>query len=223
MLQDVLERLDRAFKAFFRRVNQGKGKVGFPRFKAKNRYQSFTLKQAGWQLWGRYLYIKNAGRFKLFLSRSIEGAIKTLTIRRTSSGQWFVAFSCDNVTPKAYPGATKEIGVDVGIETFLRDSNDRTVDNPKFFRESEKLLRRRQRSLSRKAKGSSKRDRARILVAKTHEKVANQRRHLLHRVANHYVKRFKTIYVEDLNIEGMVKIDTLPKASRIVPGVCYLT
>jgi putative transposase len=211
VLQDVLERLDRAFKAFFKRIKQ-REKAGFPRFKSKYRYDSFTLKQAGWQLSGRYLYIKNVGRFKMFLSRPIEGTIKTVTIRKTSSREWFIAFSCDNVIPKAYPVATGEIGIDVGIETFLRDSNDRTVDNPKFYRVSEKLLKRRQRSLCRKKKGSTKRNQTRILVAKAHEKIANQRNHFLHRTANYYLERFKTIYIEDLNIKGMVRNRYLAKS-----------
>ncbi|MFH1452405.1 MAG: transposase, partial [Armatimonadota bacterium] len=81
VLQEVLQRLERAFQSFFQRLKQNNSKAGFPRFKGKDRYDSFTLKQAGWKLDGRYLYIKNIGRFKLFLSRAISGTIKTVTIR----------------------------------------------------------------------------------------------------------------------------------------------
>lgn len=204
-LQDVLQRVDRAFRGFFQRIKEHNGKAGFPRFKSKNRYGSFTLKQAGWKLEGRYLYIKNVGRFKLFLSRPIEGDIKTVTVRRTSTNKWFVAFSCDNVPIEEYPELTAQIGIDVGIKSFCVDSNGNAIENPKYFRQSEKLLRRRQRSLSRKQKGSKRRNKARILVAKTHEKIFNQRKDFLHKVANYYIDAFQTIYIEDLNIRGMGK------------------
>ncbi len=207
VLQDVLERLDRAFKAFFRRIKQEE-KAGFPRFKSKYRYDSFTLKQTGWQLLGRYLYIKDVGRFKLFLSRPIEGTIKTVTVRRKSTGDWYVAFSCDSVPVKEFSKTDRE----VGIESFLVDSDGVVVENPKFFRKSERLLRRRQRKLCRRKKGSSRRNKARVLVAKAHEKIANQRKDFLHKTANYYVENFKNIYVEDLNIKGMVQNRYLAKS-----------
>ena len=211
-LQDVLQRLDKAYKSFFRRVKQGNGKAGFPRFKSQNRYDSFTLKQAGWKLEGRYLYIKNIGRFKLFLSRPIEGNIKTVTIRRSSTSKWLVSFSCDNVPIKEVPVSNQEVGIDVGIKHFLVDSQGGFIENPKYFRQSEKLLRRRQRSLCRRKKGSNRRSKARLLVAKAHEKVTNQRKDFLHKVANHYIKEFQNIYIEDLNIKGMVKNRHLSKS-----------
>ena len=211
-LQDVLCRLDKAYKSFFQRVKQRNGKAGFPRFKSKNRYDSFTLKQAGWQLEGRYLYIKNVGRFKLFLSRPVEGNIKTVTICRSSTGKWFVSFSCDNVPVKEVPASNQEIGIDVGIKHFIVDSQGNSVENPKYFRQSEKLLRRRQRSLCRKKKGSNRRSKARLLVAKAHEKVSEQRKDFLHKVANHYINNFQTIFVEDLNIKNMVKNRHLSKS-----------
>ncbi len=78
VLLDVIQRLDRAYKAFFRRVKNGNGKAGFPRFKSMDRYHSLTLTQAGWKLDGKHLIIRNVGRFKLRLSRPIEGNIKTV-------------------------------------------------------------------------------------------------------------------------------------------------
>ena len=212
VLQDVIQRLDKAYKSFFQRVKQKNGKVGFPRFKSKNRYDSFTLKQTGWKLEGRYLYVKNIGRFKLFLSRPVEGNIKTVTIRRSSTNKWFVSFSCDNVLVKEVPISNQEIGIDVGIKHFLVDSQGNSVENPKYFRQSEKLLRRRQRSLCRKKKGSNRRKDTRLLVAKTHEKIANQRKDFLHKVANHYINNFQTIFIEDLIIKDMVKNRHLSKS-----------
>jgi len=211
-LQEVLQRVDRAFQGFFQRAKAKNAKPGFPRFKGRNRYDSFTLKQAGWRLEGCYLYIKNVGRFKLFLSRPVEGNIKTVTIKRTSTGKWFVAICCSNVPVKEYPETTAEVGIDVGIKHFLVDSLGNKRENPKYFRHSEKLLRRRQRSLSRKKKGSQRRKKARILVAKAHEKVVNQRKDFLHKLANYYIEEFGTIYVEALNIKGMVRNRYLSKS-----------
>lgn len=212
VLQDVIERLNKAYKSFFQRVKQGNCKVGFPRFKSKNRYDSFTLKQTGWILEGRYFYVKNVGKFKLFLSRTIEGDIKTITIRRSSASKWFVSFSCDNVPVKEVSETIAEIGIDVGIKSFCVDSDGNQIQNPKYFRQSEKLLRRRQRSLCKKVRGSDNRKDARLLVAKAHEKVANQRKDFLHKLANFYIEAYQTIYIEDLNINGIIKNRHLSKS-----------
>jgi putative transposase len=211
-LQDVIQRLDKAYQAFFQRVKQGNGKAGFPRFRGQDRYDSFTLKQAGWQIEGRYLNIKNIGRFKLFLSRPIEGDIKTVTIRKSSTGKWFVAFSCDNVPEREFAGTDAEVGIDVGIKSFCVDSDGKSVANPQYFRKAERELTRRQRSLSRKKRGSKRRQKARLLVAKSHKKVTNQRKDFLHKTANHYIKKYQSIAIEDLNIKGMVKNRHLAKS-----------
>ncbi len=212
VLQDVLERLDKSYQNFFRRVKNGNSKVGFPRFRGRDRYDSFTLKKAGWKLDGKYLSIRNVGRFKLKLSRQIEGGIKTVTIRRESTGKWYACFSCDNVPERVLEKSTKSIGIDVGIKSFLVDSEGNRVDNPAYFRQSEKLLRRRQRRLCRRAKGSNSRRQARILVAKAHGKVKNQRNDFLHKVANQYIAQYGVIFIEDLNIKGMVRNHHLSKS-----------
>ncbi len=211
ILQDVLERLDRAYKSFFRRVKNGNVKVGFPRFRSRDRYDSFTLKQTSWKLDDKYLTIRNVGRFRLRLSRPIEGNIKTVTIRR-QAGHWYVCFSCDGVPEKRLPESDKIVGLDVGIKSFLVDSDEHREFNPAYFRHTEKQLRVRQRVLSRRAKGSQGRKDARLLVAKAHERVANQRNHFLHRVVNHYITNYGVIYIEDLNIKGMVKNHHLAKS-----------
>lgn len=184
-LQDVLDRLDKAFQAFFQRVKEGK--AGFPRFKSFGRYDSFTLKQSGWRLEGRYLHLAKIGRLKLHLSRPIEGEIKTVTIRRTTTGKWFVSFSCDEVKPRIFPPTDKAVGLDVGIKSFAVDSEGKVVENPKHLCESFKTLRVHQRKLSRRIKGSRRRHKARIQLARLHEKVANQRKDFLHKTANHYI------------------------------------
>jgi putative transposase len=212
VLQDVIERLDKAFKAFFRRLKLGET-PGFPRFKGLDRYQSFTLKQAGWKLVGRNLYITGLGRFKLFLSRPIEGTIKTITIQHTSTGKWIVSFSCGDVTPKVFPAPVKEeIGIDVGIKSFLTDSEGNIVENPKFFKKSERELRKRQRKLSRAKAGSNRRKKAKHQVVKVHEYITNQRKDFAFKTALLYVTMYHSIYIEALQITNMVRNGHLSKA-----------
>jgi putative transposase len=211
VLQDVIERLDRAYKAFFRRVKNSGGKAGFPRFRSRDRYDSFTLKNTGWKLDGKYLSIRNVGRFKLRLSRPIQGKIKTITIRRQSN-KWYACFNCDEVPEHKLEPSDKKVGIDVGIKSFLVDSENNKIESPKYFRKSEKQLRIRQRRLSRRAKGSNSRKEARLLVAKAHDKVANQRNDFLHKTANYYIKNYGKIYIEDLNVKGMSKNHRLAKS-----------
>lgn len=207
-LKDVIRRLDGAYKGFFRRIKSG-DKPGFPRFKGRNRYDSFTLTVTagpnGWKLDGKYLYVTRVGVFKLFYDRPVEGKIKTVTIRKSPTGVWYACFSCDEVPSKPLPPTGKEIGLDVGIKAFVVDSEGNKIDSPKYLRQAEDILRHRQRKLSRRAKGSNRRTKARLLVAKAHEHVRNQRDDFLHKTANYYIKNYDAIYIEDLNVKGMVQ------------------
>ncbi|MQY58622.1 MAG: transposase [Clostridia bacterium] len=197
-LQEVVERVNRAFQNFFRRVNNGE-KPGYPRFKSFGRYDSLTLKQAGWKLVGKELQISKIGDFKLFLSRPIEGDIKTVTIRRASSDKWHATFSCDNVLCKPLPKTGKSVGIDVGCESFLTTSEGEKIDNPRFFQRTKKLLTKRQRSLSRKKRGSKRRNKARILLSKAHEKTYNQRRDFHFKVARKLLQAYDVVCIENMS------------------------
>lgn len=198
--QDVIERLDKAFKGFFRRLKDKSGKAGFPRFKGIDRYNSFTLKQCGWKILDkRYLIIPKIGRFKMKLSRPIEGDIKTVTIRKSFTGKWYVCFSCDNVQLKPLPKTGKTIGIDVGCESFLTDSDGNKIENPRFLKKTEDILARRQQSLVTKKRGSNNRYKAKILVAKAHEKIRNQRQDFHFKVANQLVSKNDKICIEKLH------------------------
>jgi len=212
VLQNVVARADKSFQNFFRRVKRGE-KAGYPRYKGRNRYNSFTFPgKAGWKLQGRKLVIKNIGTFKLFLSREILGDIKTVTIRYTTTGNWFVSFSCDNVPENVLEPCDSEVGIDVGLKVFLADSNGNFVENPRFFRKAEPELRVKQRALSRAKKGSNHRKITKRKVAKCHEKIRNQRTDFVNKTALKYIKEFGTIYVEDLQIKNMIKNKHLSKS-----------
>jgi putative transposase len=212
-LQEVIGKLDDAFLRFFKRVKKGSG-GGYPRFKSKNRYNSFTLTQCNWRLDGKYLYITNIGRFKIRLSRPIEGDIKTITIRKDNINHWYVYFSCDNVPEKKIESSGEEIGIDVGIKSFLVDSKGCKVDNPRYHKKTEKVLRIRNRKLHRKEKGSNHRKKERIVLAKTHQKIHNQRNDFEHKLANQYIKNYDTIFIENLKINNLEKNNHLSKAIK---------
>ena len=212
VLEDVLKRLDRAYQSFFRRV-KNEDKAGFPRFKGRDRYDSFTLRQTGWKLDGRYLSIRNVGRFKLKLSRPIEGTIKQVTIRRDNT-KWYVSFACNDVPFNPLPPSDKFIAIDVGLESFLTTSDGTKIDNPRIFKQSQAILAMRQRRLSRRIKGSNRRRKARILVAKAHEQIRNQRRDFHFKLANQLLKYYGVIYIEKL--KSWRTFRTLNKSMRDV-------
>ena len=154
VLQDVLRRLDKAFDAFFRRVKRGE-KPGFPRFRSRSRYDSFTFPQSGFAIESGKLKLSKIGRVKIKLHRPLEGKIKTLTITRTSTGKWFACFAveCDL---EPLPQVSNVIGIDCGLERFSTLSTGEHIDNPRFFRKDEKRLAKAQKRLSATTKGSSR-------------------------------------------------------------------
>lgn len=121
-LDNTLERLDKAYKNFFRRVKSGTQKPGFPRFANADRYRSFTVGPPAYRLEGNVLHISLLGDFKLKLHRPIVGDIKTVTARYENTNRWFVTFNCDNVPTRPLPATGQEVGIDVGLLYFLADS-----------------------------------------------------------------------------------------------------
>jgi putative transposase len=211
VLQQCLDRLDKAYKAFFGRIKQGE-EPGFPRFKGRDHYDSFTLKNTGWTMDGRFLSIRNVGRFKLRLSRPVQGDIKTITIRRTPTNKWYACFSCDEVPSKLLAYSDKVVGLDVGIKSFLVDSEGNPpIGNPKFLKHSLNELRVKQRKLARAIKGSNRRKDAKLQVSKVHEKITNQRSDFHHKLANEYIKNYGLIVFEKLQIRNMVRQHTLAR------------
>lgn len=202
VLQDVLQRLDRAFQAFFRRVKAGQT-PGYPRFKSRSRYDSMTFKQSGWKLDGRRLTLQGIGTAKLFLSRPIEGRIKTVTLRRDRCGDWWVTFSCDDVPTKPLPETGKTVGLDVGLEKFLATSDGDFVENPRHLRRAEAALKRTQRRVSKRKRGSNRRRKMACTLARRHRKVQRARRDFHFKTARKLVQQYDFIAVEDLNVRGL--------------------
>jgi len=204
VLRVPLQNLDKAYKSFFRRIKNGEI-PGFPRFKGKNRFNSICFPQypQHCKLVDRKLIIGKIGTIKIKYHREIIGTIKTTTIKRTPTNKWYVTFSCDNVPLKPLSKTNMICGIDMGIKSFITTSGNDTIENPKFFKQSHDLLIARQQKLSKANKGTRKREKLRLLVAKVHEKIANQRRDFHFKTANNLVKQYDVIFHEDLDINSM--------------------
>jgi putative transposase len=209
--QATLRRLEKAFKAFFRRVRSGDArhgrKPGYPRFKSEGRFRTveFPSYGDGCRLKdnGR-LYLQNIGHIKVKLHRPVEGTIKTVSVKR-ACGKWYVIFSCDLGDASEVTAEGPAIGIDLGLKSFLVTSDGKSIKPPRYYRESQRKLRVAQRSVSRKKKGSGRRRKARERVARLHEKTANQRRDFHHKQARKLVETHGLIVHEAFNIEGIAR------------------
>jgi putative transposase len=216
VLDDVLNRLDKSYKAFFRRV-KNKENPGFPRFKGKGRYNSFSYRHLSKKLiipTNVKLFlveVPNLGKVKILLDRPlIQGKIKRLHIIRKQSS-WYASISIEvNDIPKKEISSV--IGVDVGLESFLTTSEGEKVENPRHLRIAEEKLKMLQRKLSRCKIGSKRRGKAKKLVGKHHERIANRRKDFHFKVAHNLYSRYDTVGVEDLQIPNMVKNHHLAKS-----------
>ena len=216
VLQDTLRCLDKAYQAFFRRAKAGQD-PGFPRFKGKGRYRSMTFSHLSKQLIRNIrkrtarIVVPKIGHVAIRYHRPLpNGTIKNLTIQLKASS-WYanIAVKVADVPEVKIQTTT---GVDVGLESFLTTSDGDKVHNTRHFRESEKQLGKAQRILSRRAKGSTRYQQQREIVAKIHEHIANQRRDFHYKTAHRLFSQCEEVAVEDLKIRNMVQHPHLAKS-----------
>ena len=215
VLQNVAVRIDLAFKAFFRRCAAGET-PGYPRFRGKGRYDSITFPQVpvGCRLdvEAKRLRIMNVGQVKVVLHRPLEGTPKTSTIRRSSTGKWYVSFSCECAEPAPLPQTGRQVGIDVGLKTFATLSTEQEIANPRFFRQEEHALAKAQRRLSKAEKGTPERAERRRVLARMYERSAWRRGDFAHQHSRRIVNRFDVIAVEDLAVNRMTHNHCLAKS-----------
>lgn len=211
ILQVVVADLDKAFQAFFRRVRAGET-PGYPRFKGRNRFDSFGLKEYGngFKVDGRRLKISGVGRVRVRWHRPIEGKIKTVRIRR-QAGEWYACFACE-VTEHPLPSTGKAVGIDVGLHHLLATSENEIVENPRWYRTEQQKLRVIQRRVSRRKEGGSNRRKAVLDLQRRHLNVANSRKDYLNKLVSYFITNYDVIALEDLRIKGMVRNHHLSKS-----------
>jgi putative transposase len=204
VLQNVLKRLEGAFERFFERVKNGET-PGYPRFKGRNRYNSFTYPQAGYSLThDNRVCLSKIGSIKVKLHRPLIGKIKTCTVKY-EAGQWYVIFSCEVEQPEPLPESESEVGIDLGVTHFAALSDGTFIESPRFIRRAKASLKRKQQVLSERKRGSHRRERARKAVAKAHRKIRNQRADFHHKQSTNLVKEHQTIVFEELEMTHLTK------------------
>ncbi len=211
VLQNITQRVDLAFQAFFRRLKAGEA-PGYPRFRQYGRYDSITYPQYGngAEIRGSDLILSKVGRVQVVWHRPIEGTIKTVTLRRSRTNKWYVSFSCE-VERKPLPASSRIAGVDMGLETFATISNGpdwhTKIENPRFFRRDEADLKRVQK-LKDAAKNAQLWDenrRRKKALARIHERIRFRREDFAHQNSRYLVNTFQVLVFEELSPQKIGK------------------
>jgi len=238
VLQDTLRRVDKAFQKFFqglkRRRKGEKVKVGYPKKKSIAKYKSLTFPQVWMKQKGElvsiiklekkndrvaYLHLPKIGKLKIRLHREIDWTkAKIVTVKREPSGNWYVCVSVevdlDQILQEAEERVRereKAIGIDLGVKHLAVTSEKEFIEHPKFLQKLEKRLKREQKKLSRKERGSLNFEKQKKKVAKIHEKIKNARRDFLHKLSRYLVDNYDLITFENLDIPALVENNRLAK------------
>ena len=207
-LQNSLKDLDKAYKNFF-------SGNGYPKFKSKkgNRKSyrtSYTNNNI--EFLDKWIKVPKLGKLKIRDKMKPQGRIINATITQAPSGKYYISLCCTDVEVEKLESTNKNVGIDLGIKNFAITSDETLIENPKYLQKSLKKLALYQRKLSRKPKGSSNRNKARIKVAKCYEKVANQRKDFLQKLSIELIRRYDIICMEDLQIKNMIKNQRLARS-----------
>jgi putative transposase len=219
VLKQSIINLEVAYKNFF------KQNKGFPKFKSKHDVQkarfpqeavsSKTFDEESSRLnltkTINNLKFECSERDKKYLYNNKQN-IKSITIYKNKSGRYYATILIDGELTKVVNKSDKSLGIDLGIKTLLSFSDGQTVDNPKWIRNNEFKLKKLQKQLSKKQKGSKNRNKLRIRLAKLHEKIKNQKQDFLHNITTKIINENQVIILEDLNVSGMLKNHNLAKS-----------
>lgn len=200
--QNVCDRIDKAFKAFFRRVKAGE-KPGYPRFKSWRRYSSLTFPQSGFALKDGFLTLSKIGKIKTKVHRQLSEMVKTCTIKKDSTGDYWVTLVVE-VPEKPLPANDKVLGIDVGLTNMVAFDDGTIIKAPKFYRTLEKRLAKAQRKLSSLEKNTKPYHKQRQIVAKIHRRITNLRHNFTHQLSSYLIKNYQYIFYEDLNLKKLI-------------------
>jgi putative transposase len=186
-------------------------KVGWLRYKGRGWFKTLNYNQSGFKIEGKKLILSKIGAMPIKLHRPIEGRVKGVIIKRTKSDRWYAIFQVEE-RPNPLPKTGRAVGIDLGLRHFLTDSEGRQIEDPRFYRRTLEKIKRLQRSLLRKMKGSKNREKARVKLARAYEKLVNQRNDFLHKLSRFYVNNYDVICVEDLRIQNMARNHNLAQS-----------
>ncbi|NUV58584.1 RNA-guided endonuclease TnpB family protein [Streptomyces sp. CAI-85] len=207
VLQQSLRDLDTAYRNFFDGLKGKRPRLGAPRFKSRkdNRQAVRFTANARWKITaGGDLSLPKIGDVRVKWSRSLPCVPSTVTVIKDAAGRYFASFVVETDS-ETLPGVAAAVGIDLGLGHFAVLSDGTKIDTPRFLRRAEKKLKREQRRLSRKAKGSRNRDKARIEVARAHARVADARREFHHQLSTRIIRDSQAIAVEDLAVKGLAR------------------
>ena len=208
-LQSSLKDLDLAYQNFF------KEHAGYPKFKSKKTHRfSYKSKCVNGNIryCDKYIKLPKLGMVKTKNKLVPQGRILNATVSQEPSGKYFVSLCCTDVEIEPFDKTDNVIGLDLGIKEFCITSDGEMIPNPKYLKKSLDKLAKLQRELSRKSKGSSNRNKARIKVARLQEHIVNQRKDFLHKLSTNLIKGNDIICIEDLSVKNMVKNHKLAQA-----------
>ncbi len=202
------------FKEFKKQLfnTKRKTKLGFPKFKKKSNRQSYRLPNQKFKIINDRIQLEKIGKIKFVKDREFPEFFKfmSVTISKNPSGEFYISVLVEQEINHK-PKTNKEVGCDIGVKTFSTQSDGIEVDNPKYFSKSQAKLRRLQQHFLRKQKGSKRRDKCRLKIAKLHQKIVNQRDWFLHNYSTYLIENYDRVFIEDLNVKGMIKNHKLSK------------
>ncbi|MBD2412048.1 transposase [Nostoc calcicola FACHB-389] len=203
-VQDICQRIEKAYQLFFKHNKKG---VRPPGFKKVKKHKSFTLKQTGYKFLDGNRVKIGSRVYQFWKSREIEGTVKTLTIKRTPLGELFMVVVVDEGSqPEVEVKTGKIAGFDFGLRTFLTCSDGTLIESPQFFQQSSYAIKKASRQHSKKLKGSANRERARKHLVRKYEDISNRRRHWFWKLAHELTDKFDVLCFETLNLKGMQRL-----------------
>lgn len=214
-LQSELQNLEFAFQNFFRRIREGIKPYGYPQFKRKHadrKSYKTQMSHNNIEINATRIKLPKLGWVKCKVSKQIDGRILSATVSQNPSGKYFVAVNCTEVEFEPLPKTGAVVGVDLGIKALATTSDGTEYPNRKFIKQSDAKLRRESRRLSRKQKGSKRREKQRIRKARLEEHIANQRRDYLQKTTTELIRNYDVICIENLKTKGMMKNHKLARS-----------
>ena len=202
-VQEVLQRLDTAYARFFKHIAKRP-----PKFKKSADFASFCYKQGGFSLCGNVFHINTVKKdYKFSLSRPYDGKVKQVRAKRSHLNEWYIYVITD-ASPKSYTkthdGAS--VGIDFGLKTYMTFSNGEKISNPQFLKKGLRRLKKASERHSRCLSGSGHKEQARLALCRLHESISDKRRDFQWKLAHDLCRRFDTIFIEDLCLNGMSRL-----------------